>query len=74
MFKFGGKIGRGRYNTISPHIKFILLFPEMQGYMKKYHFQQKADFSEKTEYLKEDGIFATKKNLSFFLAFSDIEP
>ena len=43
-------------------------------YEKKYHFYQKANFSEKTEFLKEDGIFAKKTLSSFFLAFSDIEP
>ena len=42
-------------------------------YEKKYHFEQKADFSGKTEFLKEDGIFA-KNFFVFFLAFSDIEP
>ena len=41
-------------------------------YEKKYHFQQKADFSEKKEFLKEDGIFE-KKNIFFLLAFSDIK-
>ena len=75
MFKFRGKIGLCRQNSISPHLKFMLQFPEMQGYMEKYHFQQKADFSEKTEFLKEDGIFAKKNHFFlFFLAFSDIEP
>ena len=48
----------------------MLTFPEMQGYMKKYHFQQKADFSEKTEFLKEDGMFAKKLHfINFFLHF-----
>ena len=53
----------------------MLQFPEMQGYMKKYNFLQKADFSgKKQSFLKKMEFLAKKTFFLFFLAFSDIEP